>query len=174
GARSIVPPRDIPTVGRFAIIADPQGAGVALFRSANPSAPPAGAPANGEFTWFELGSLDADASVAFYTRLFGWTLHDTMPMGPDAAYRMFGAGERTFFAIYPLVGEMAAQATVPPQWLPYVRVADMARSLDAVRQGGGQVLAEPREIPGGDHVARCADPFGVQFALHAAAPHAAA
>ena len=32
-----VPPTDIPNVGRFAIVADPQGAVVAIYRSANPT-----------------------------------------------------------------------------------------------------------------------------------------
>ena len=31
GARAVVPPRDIPNVGRFAVLEDPQGAHFALF-----------------------------------------------------------------------------------------------------------------------------------------------
>lgn len=32
GGRILVPPMDIPTVGRFAVIADPSGAAIALFK----------------------------------------------------------------------------------------------------------------------------------------------
>ena len=163
GARSIVPPTDIPTVGRFAILADPQGAGFAAFQPANASAPRTGMPSVGEFSWFELGTSDAEAAVDFYTRLFGWARTESMPMGPGRVYQMFGAGGTTLGAIYPAEPDAGA-----PAWLLYVRVADMAQSLDAVRRGGGQVLREPQEIPGGDFIAHCADTHGTRFAVHAA------
>jgi predicted enzyme related to lactoylglutathione lyase len=167
GAQDVVPPRDIPTVGRFAVLADPQGAGFAIYQPSN--APErGGAPADGEFSWFELGTTDAEAAVAFYTRLFGWARTESMSMGPGKVYQMFGHGSTSVGAIYP-VDPGAGR----PYWLLYVHVADLAHALDAVRRGGGRVLAEPHEIPGGDYIARCADPQGAEFALHAPAPRAA-
>lgn len=164
GARSIVPPTDIPTVGRFAILLDPEGAGFSAYQPANPPADPSAwnpkPPAPGEFSWMELRVPDAEGALAFYTRLFGWAPTESMPMGPGKTYQMFGLGGQTFGAIYP--GE-------PAPWLLYVRVDDLARSLDAVRQGGGRVVREPTEIPGGDYIAQCVDPSGAAFALHGAA-----
>ena len=170
GARGIVPPRDIPTVGRFAILADPQGAGFAAFQPSNVPAPAprGGAPAVGAFSWFELGTTNADAALAFYIQLFGWARTEAMPMGPGHVYQMFGSGGPSVGAIYPTDG-----GGKEPYWLLYVRVADLTPALDAVRRGGGRVLMEPQEIPGGDVIARCADPHGAAFALHAAGPLAA-
>src|SRR5439155_23231001 len=46
GAKTCVPPKDIPTVGRFSVIADPQGAVIALFKGTGemtrPAEPPNG------------------------------------------------------------------------------------------------------------------------------------
>ena len=167
GARGIVPPRDIPTVGRFAILADPQGAGFAVFQPSNAPAPRSGSLVDGEFSWFELATTDADAALAFYTHLFGWARTEAMAMGPGQVYQMFGSDGPSVGAIYPadLGGE-------EPHWLLYVRVADLTPALDAVRRGGGRVLMEPQEIPGGDVIARCVDPHGAAFALHAPAPRA--
>ncbi len=168
GARGIVPPRDIATVGRFAILVDPQGAGFAVFQPATAPERRGGPPADGEFSWFELGTTDADAALAFYTRLFGWSRTEAMAMGPGQVYQMFGSDGTSVGAIHP-----AGLGGAEPRWLLYVRVADLTHALDAVRRGGGRVLMEPHEIPGGDFIARCADPQGAEFALHAPAPPAA-
>ncbi len=167
GAREIVPPRDIPTVGRFAVLADPQGAGFAIFQPTNAPEPSQGAASDGQFAWIELGTADPAAAIAFYTQLFGWALTERMEMGPGQAYQMFGVDGSTFGAIYPAASAAAAQ------WLLYVRVPDITRSVDAVRRGGGRVLMEPNEIPGGDYIARCADPQGAEFAVLAPAPQTA-
>jgi predicted enzyme related to lactoylglutathione lyase len=36
GARQYVPPTDIPNIGRFSVLADPQGAVFAIYRTAMP------------------------------------------------------------------------------------------------------------------------------------------
>lgn len=48
----------------------------------------------------------------------------------------------------------------------YVRVDDVHKSVETVKELGGQVLNGPMEIQGGDHVAPCMDPQGAAFALH--------
>ena len=54
----------------------------------------------------------------------------------------------------------------PPFWLYYVRVDDVHKSVEKVKELGGQVLNGPMEVPGGDHVAQCMDPQGAAFALY--------
>jgi hypothetical protein len=48
-------------------------------------------------------------------------------------------------------------------------VDDVQRAIDAVKNGGGQVLVGPMEVPGGDLIAQCMDPEGAVFAVHAKA-----
>lgn len=170
GARSLVAPTDIPTVGRFAVLADPQGAPFAVFQPSTPGAPPAGMPAVGEFSWHELATTDGAAAFPFYATLFGWAPTEAMDMGADGVYQMFGQGGATYGGIF----TPPCDDTMRPHWLLYVRVPDLDAALDAVRRGGGQVLNGPMEVPGGDHVAQCQDPQGGHFALHTAhAAHAA-
>jgi predicted enzyme related to lactoylglutathione lyase len=71
GGKVLKKPADIPTVGRFAIIQDPQGATFAAFTplpTENPAAADA-APAVGEFSWHELLTTDWPGALAFYLRL---------------------------------------------------------------------------------------------------------
>src|SRR5437870_3591465 len=90
GARVRVPARDVPTVGRFAVLAAPQGATFAAFTPAG-AVPGHDGPAQpGEFSWHELATTDWHAAWSFYERLFGWTKMQAMDMGPAGTYQMFG------------------------------------------------------------------------------------
>ena len=162
GGRVLVPPMDIPNVGRFAVLADPQGAVFAAHTSANPSPAPDEPPQVGQFSWHELATSDSEAALAFYGALFGWAVTRTEDLGALGLYRMFGSGGFTFGGVFTMPPDMG----VPPNWLLYVRVADIERAADEVRARGGQVLTGPHEVPGGDWVAKCLDPQGAAFALH--------
>ena len=76
------PPDDIPGVGRFAIVADPQGATLALFRcAAQGNQPTAAAGAPGHAGWRELWASDWQTAFAFYAGQFGWIKADPVDMG---------------------------------------------------------------------------------------------
>lgn len=164
GGAVFVPPTDIPTVGRFSVIADPTGAVVALFTPAGdpPASPAEGTP--GTMSWHELISSDPEAAFAFYGQLFGWVEVDRMDMGPDGVYLMYGHGEVPYGGIMKKPEQMPQSA-----WLYYTVVADMDAALGQVRAAGGTVMNGPMEVPGGDHVAQCLDPQGAAFAVHAKA-----
>ncbi len=87
-------PRDIPDVGRFAVIADPQGASLALFKSASPAQDqPPEQVAPGRVGWHELLAADREA-FAFYADLFGWEKTDAMDMGAMGIYQLFATARR--------------------------------------------------------------------------------
>lgn len=164
GGNVLKQPEDIPTVGRFAVIADPQGATLSVFSSVEGGEMPSpkwGTP--GTFSWNELMTSDPIAALEFYRALFGWEPDDAVDMGEDGLYQMFTVGGRMLGGMY----KKPAQVPGPPRWLYYVLVEDIERALAVVRQGGGQVLNGPMEVPGGDLIAQCLDPQGVAFAIHA-------
>ncbi|MCK6505852.1 VOC family protein [Myxococcota bacterium] len=109
----------------------------------------------GRITWRELMFRDLDANVAFYTQLFGWTVHEE-PM-PDGVYRIFKAGEKMVAGLLPIGPGMEQ---VPPCWMAYVKVGDVADTAERVRAAGGQVLAGPQQIPGWGSFLVLADPQG--------------
>jgi hypothetical protein len=161
GGSVIGEPMDIPTVGRMAGIADPQGAVFWVLQPGG-SEPMPEAPAVGSFSWNELATTDFSAAFDFYRKLFGWNHMDDMDMGGDWMYRMFGQGEKMYGGIYNKPAEM----TAPPHWLYYVKVDDLDAALERVKGRGGQVLNGPMDVPGGDRIAQCLDPQGAAFALH--------
>ncbi|HEX9668134.1 MAG TPA: VOC family protein, partial [Thermoanaerobaculia bacterium] len=62
GAQTHVAPRDIPNVGRFAVLADPQGAMFAIYKSLNPQPEPPGEFRPGQVSWHELATTDGAAA----------------------------------------------------------------------------------------------------------------
>jgi predicted enzyme related to lactoylglutathione lyase len=160
-----LPGTDIPSVGRFAVLADPQGASFAVFKPAEPMEDSPREP--GFFTWHELNTTDYQGAWKFYSELFGWSHTSSMDMGPDAgAYWMFGHDSKNSIGG---MSNVATQMKAPPHWMYYVTVKDLDAALANVKQRGGQVLNGPMEVPGGDKVAQCMDPQGGMFALHMAA-----
>lgn len=161
GARPHVAPQDIPQVGRFTVLADPQGATIAFFTPANEQ-PPTRKPEIGDVSWHELVTTDPGAAVGFYSALTGWEKTGEHDMGPMGIYQMFGRQGFTLGGIFKKPAEMPA----PPHWLLYVRVADISAAAAAVTANGGRVLNGPVEVPGGDWTVQCMDPQGAVFALH--------
>jgi uncharacterized protein len=154
----------IPTVGRFAVLQDPQGAFFCAFEPEQGSSS-AWDPQPGDVSWHELVTSDWQAAYDFYRELFGWAKTSAMDMGSAGTYQMYGEKQdgRPYGGMYNFTPEMPR---VPPNWLVYLRVTDLDASLDRVRQLGGQVLNGPMEVPGGDRIAQCMDPQGAAFALH--------
>jgi predicted enzyme related to lactoylglutathione lyase len=163
GGKIFKEPTDIPTVGRFAVIADPQGAALSIFK-------PTGEMSlhdvskEGEFCWNELVTSDAAAASTFYSELFGWRIVEEMDMGPMGTYRVFGVGDKRLGGIM----TTAKDARTPPAWLFYTETSDLDAALRRATTKGAKVLNGPMEVPGGGRVAQLQDPQGAAFALHQA------
>ncbi len=161
GAELVWGPRSLPGVGRFAGMRDPQGAMFALYEPAGEAPGHDGVAGPGEFSWHELATSDWEQAWRFYAALFDWQKGEAMDMGEMGTYQIFNRGAHPVGAMF----DKPPQIPVP-NWLLYVRVPDMDAAMEAVRNGGGQVLHGPMDVPGGDSITQCLDPQGAAFALH--------
>src|SRR5205823_4793249 len=73
GGKVLSKAQDIPGVGRFGVLADPQGAGFSLLAPTEERAESEGMPGPGEFCWVELLTDDPKKALEFYKQVFGWT-----------------------------------------------------------------------------------------------------
>lgn len=162
GGKVMQQPLDIPGVGRFAIIADPTGAVIAVMTPApmDPPRPPVQPGTPGHGSWHELYADDLEKAFAFYAELFGWTKDQDMDMGPMGTYRLFAnqGGQAG--------GMMTRPDNIPvPLWLYYFQVDGIEAAAERVKAGGGQVLNGPMEVPSGAWIIQALDPQGAMFAL---------
>jgi predicted enzyme related to lactoylglutathione lyase len=159
GGRILKPAADIPNVGRFAVLSDPQGAAFALFTPGSEPEGEMGGGGVGDFTWHELATTDPEAALSFYSELFGWSKGATHDMG-DMVYYLISHEGKDVGGVY-----KARDNSTPPNWLSYVRVADAAKAANAVKAAGGRVLNGPIEVPGGSWIVQILDPQGGAIAL---------
>ena len=166
GGKVLMAAFDIPSVGRIAMVADPQGAPFYVMKPI----PPADKP-NAQsdvfsvdqpqhVRWNELSTTDQDGAIAFYTSQFGWTQEGDMDMGEMGKYRFIQNRGTTIGAVM----------RKPPQlpvslWTFYIGVDDIDRATEAVTSGGGRILHGPMEIPGGEFSLNAIDPQGATFGL---------
>ncbi|MDQ6887131.1 MAG: VOC family protein [Gemmatimonadota bacterium] len=164
GGVPMVPARDIPTVGRFAVLGDPQGAVFAIYTPAREGSGSDAPPQPGNIVWNELVTTDHGKAFEFYSALFGWVKTTGVDMGGMGLYQMFGRpGGIPLGGMFNKTKEMP----MPPNWLPYVGVGDLDATVETVRKQGGKVLHGPADVPGG-RIVQGMDPQGAMFALHQA------
>jgi predicted enzyme related to lactoylglutathione lyase len=157
-------PADIPGIGRFAVVADPHGAVFSLFATEDegPARPEMMTP--GHIGWNELMAGDLDTAWNFYSKTFGWTKDKAVDMS-DAGmgtYQTFAAGGGN------AIGGMMANPPgmpMPPSWAYYFVVEGLDSAGKRVADGGGSIMMEPMEVPGGAWILNCVDPQGAYFSL---------
>ena len=154
------PPDDIPSVGRFSVVADPQGAMFMLFKPDGGEAPATASTTPGHVGWRELYADDWTSAFDFYAGQFGWTKAEAIDMGPMGTYQTFAAGGDM------IGGLMNRPEQVPaPVWLYYFNVAGLDAAIDRVGKHGGKLVNGPHQVPGGSWIAHCMDPQGAMFAM---------
>ena len=152
-------PQDIPTIGRFAVVSDPQGAVFMLFRGLGEPPPPPAGVQTGSIGWHELHTSDWEKGWLFYERIFGWKKDAALDMGPMGTYQLFKTDASS-------IGGMMTDGQSPhPYWLYYFVVDDIDAGLERVKAKGGTVWHAPQEVPGGAWIINAQDPQGGGFAL---------
>jgi predicted enzyme related to lactoylglutathione lyase len=163
GGTVLKAPDDIPTVGRFAVVADPGGAVYELLTPLPMKEEPAPlAPETpGKVGWHELyNSSGQEKAFAFYSRLYGWQTDTEMDMGAMGKYRIFSKNG------VQLGGMMDKPENVPMSaWTFYFNVDGIDAAIERVKSSGGQVTMGPMEVPGGSWIIMAIDPQGAHFAL---------
>jgi uncharacterized protein len=164
--------RDDDGNSQWAVLSDAHGAAFGVIPVVPPEAMPSsagnsvaeGAPV-GRIGWLDLTVSDAAATRDFYRQVIGWAVRDVAMKDGDVGY-----------ADYEMLGDDGAPAAgvchargvnaeLPPVWLIYLTVADIAESLWRVLNEGGKVVSEARGKDGHFAYATVQDPAGAYFAL---------
>ncbi|RKE22628.1 VOC family protein [Streptomyces sp. TLI_171] len=161
GGELIVPPTDALDWCRFVIARDPTGA---VFSTWQPAALHGVDLLNepGSLGWVELATRDPQAAVAFYRRVFGWSVN------AGEMYTQFGLAGRDFGGMMDMSDQFPAE--VPPYWMPYFAVADVDLGAERAALLGATVTLPPTDVPDGPRLAVLRDPQGAVFGIHVAYP----
>ena len=115
----------------------------------------------GTVVWRDLTVEDAAGVRDFYAEVVGWDVKPH-PMGAYDDYEMVAKG--TGETVAGVCHARGINANVPPQWLVYVLVEDVAKSAARCEAHGGKVLDGPRPV-GAKPFCVVQDPAGAVLAL---------
>src|SRR5882762_9370048 len=104
--------------------------------------------APGAFCWAELATINQNAAIDFYSKIFGWSANN-MPMGPNDFYTIFRLEGRDAAAGCMLRPEELSHG-VPSPWTLYIAVvsADPTAARAAALGGAVFCLWQPNKNKG--------------------------
>lgn len=156
GGTVVLPPMDVMTAGRMAILQDPTGAFIAAWQASDHT----GAELvneSGTLVWNELSTSDLGRSKAFYTEVFGWG------WGGSDEYAEAQVDGRTVAGVMPR--PEGTPAEMPDHWLVYFGADDVDADTGRASRAGATVVVEPTDIPGTGRFSVLLDPQGAVFGL---------
>jgi len=160
GGQQIVPPTDIPNVGRFATFQDPTGAIISIFQPGEHRGMTIFGKV-GALCWADLNTRDAQKAAQFYGDWLGWTFET----GKDG-YRHIMNGTDREDMIGGIPAEMHAPPGTPAHWMSYFAVADCKATAAKAAQLGASTIMPATTMPEVGTIAVLADPQGAVFALY--------
>ena len=143
----------VPDRGRHALLTDPAGAIFGVLDSSTGD-PPDYQVEMGDVIWVDLFARDVPGMIRFYSGLAPYEI-STRPIVQDVERNILSAHGMPRAGIVP-VDEEANRAA----WVPYVRVENVAATLEKVVEGGGFAIVAPDERILNGNVAVFVDPFG--------------
>jgi hypothetical protein len=160
GGAVLQPPCDVMEAGRMSLIQDPTGAIFALWQPMQHIGAELANEPN-TLCWNELQTKDPVKAEAFYTQLFGWTVHKSQNAqgGDYTEFQREGHSGAGMIEIQEDWGD------VPPNWIVYFAVEDCDAILEKAKALGGQVDMSPMEIEDVGRFAILQDPQGAYFTI---------
>ena len=116
----------------------------------------------GKISWIDITVDDAEGLRDFYAKVVGWE-PEGLSMGEYSDFNMKMPGSGV-----PAAGichALGSNADLPPQWLIYIVVRDLAQSVAACSDNGGKIVVQPRPLSGGSFCV-IEDPAGAVAALY--------
>ncbi|MEM8493689.1 MAG: VOC family protein [Pseudomonadota bacterium] len=154
-------------ISQWAVLLDLNGAafGIVPVVSADALPPTNGDTRVGCISWLDLTVSGASLTRDFYRQVVGWSVEDVETRGASdryADYNMLGDDGNRAAGICHARG---IDQEVPPVWMIYLPVGDLAESLRRVSDGGGSVIRTERRTDGEYAYAVIQDPVGACLAL---------
>ena len=161
GGKVLVPPLDVATYGKMAILQDPTGPVLSIWEpKGNKGTGLAGV--GGTLCWADLSSPDPGRAAKFYHELFGWKATSDNDDNPPSGYQHIQNGEEFIGGILP---NAEGKSKIPPHWLAYFMVSNCDLSAAKAKELGAGFLMPPTTLEGVGRLAVVADPQNAVFAI---------
>jgi len=167
GGTVVDAPLDVGEKGRMGVFKDPEGAEFCLWQAKThhglePVSMKEIDDNNGFPVWFELNCRNAEKSIDFYEKVFGYD-HYTKAYG-DTNYTVFFKGEEQVGGCIQLGPQFPTNS--PSHWMTYYQVNNIDEAFKKVTELGGKVTIPPTVIEGmSEKMCMASDPYGLSFQM---------
>lgn len=173
GGRALMHGKDEDGKSQWAVLLDPNGAAFGVIpvipEEALPSAEVVAsrdaAARVGRISWLDLTVADASATRDFYHQVVGWSVQDVAMEDASARYADYNMVGEDGNPVAGICHARGVNVGLPPIWMIYLPVGDLAESLRRVREGGGKIIKETKGTDGGYVCVVVQDPVGATLAL---------
>ncbi len=168
GGRELMHHRDADGNSQWAVLVDPDGAAFGIIPvlqgDAIPPLPASDGPM-GRIAWLDLTVTDAARARDFYRDVVGWSVAEQAMSDSEGKYADYVMQDPDGDAVAGICHARGVNAGLPPVWLLYLPVDDLAESLRRVEVEGGSVIKTSRSADGTLRYAVIRDPVGAHFSL---------
>jgi predicted enzyme related to lactoylglutathione lyase len=173
GGSELMHGKDEDGKSQWGVLLDPNGAafGIMPVVSAEAIAPTDGAASRdgaarvGRIAWLDLTVSDAPATRRFYQEVVGWSAQKVEMEDTDGRYADYNFLGNDGDPAAGVCHARGVNLGLPPVWLIYLPVGDLAESLRRVQEEGGEIVKATRGSDGEYAGAVIQDPVGACLAL---------
>jgi len=167
GGQVKIPPFDMPSLGRSALVYDSSGAAFMPFTPNDwDRTESAMGSEEGMVCWNELMTHDPKSAMRFYSEVMGWSF-EKMP--GDQEYYAFGlqGNERRIGGVFPLTAE---HGPMKPTWMPYFCANNVDATTEKAASLGATIWVKSKDIPNVGCFSIASDPMGAGFYIFKGQP----
>lgn len=157
GGKTLIKKTSLKGRGDIAVIQDPQGAVFSVLNTVNGD-PEALPKQSGNWVWQEVWTQDIAQSQQFYQQLGQYT--QTKKALENHDYKYLSVNGKAAFGFI-----KKPNNDITTTWVNYIKVDDVAATVEKVTQNGGYVLMSPNKAVRNGTVAIVRDPSGAGFVI---------
>src|SRR3712207_6513095 len=162
GGSVLMHAKDNDGTSQWAVLLDPNGAAFGII----PIVPAEGitsasretAASVGRISWLDLTVSDASATRDFYRQVVGWSVQDIEMEDNGERYVDYNMLDQGGSPVAGICHARGVNIGLPPVWMIYLSVGDLAESVRRVEQEGGEVIKAVRGEDGKYVYAAVQDP----------------
>jgi predicted enzyme related to lactoylglutathione lyase len=162
GATLLAEPFKMGDQGYMAVIKDPTGATVNLWKSTN-SEDSALVNEEGAPCWNELITQNLNQARDFYSKLFGWKIE--AQKGSKVPYYVAKLGSERIGGMIETTPTLRNALPGPSTWITFFQVDACNRTAESAKKQGGTIVVEPTTAPHFGTFSLIKDPQGSVFSV---------
>lgn len=121
--------------------------------------------ASGKIMWADLTTKHAEQLCDFYKQVAGWEDEELAMRDENGEYADYVMSTEENQTVAGICHARGVNANVPPQWIMYIAVEDIEKSMENCEKMGGKIIHKSLKKDGTYNYVLVQDPTGAVFGI---------